>query len=187
MTFSQHVQEWYGISHKLILKMGDRASAQQLKWQADMQGHSIGYELWHVARWADHLQARLPGMTEALKEILPARDEIWKEEGLGKAWGIPEPEALGDAETGISMETEAIKALPIPEKAVLLDYVKRVFETMDTTIAQIPEDQYLGEMTGNPGMTVFQVLMSFLYHEGRHLGMMEALMGLQGEPGSATA
>ena len=185
-AFSQPFLGMYRISHKMILRLVERTEQHQFEWHPAGQSHSIAYELWHLARWADHLHSRLPVMTVSMPQWMVPRAELWQQEQLARAWNFPEPGILGHDETGMYMADDTAASLPMPEKAVLLDYARRAFSAAEQAVAQVPEDQYLEPNVEDATEKVFDVLLSHLHHEGRHLGMMEELLGIQGERGTAS-
>jgi uncharacterized damage-inducible protein DinB len=186
MPVNTPIMNAYALGHARVLALLNRLSDDQLHWQPNSQSHSIAFEAWHVARWADHLHAHLPVMTPGLAAQFPQQDEIWQQQGLAKTWGFPASGRLGLDETGMHMEDDLAVRLPLPEKAALLDYAARAFAAAEAIVAQLPEDQLLERNVENPQECVLDVLLSHLAHDGRHLGMMECLAGLLTGRGTAT-
>ena len=62
-------------THQRLLEIVDDLSEPQLIWRPGPHAPSIGFHLWHMARWADRLQATLPTM--ALAQSSDAMPEIW--------------------------------------------------------------------------------------------------------------
>jgi uncharacterized damage-inducible protein DinB len=58
---------------------------------------SIGFHLWHIARWADRFQAWFPGSAGGLAWLGP-NDEIWIRDDLARVWGLTA--SLGRQDTG---------------------------------------------------------------------------------------
>lgn len=56
----------YCHTHRLIFSFLQKLSDDQLHWRSAPVTHSIAFHAWHVTRWADHLQAAIPGMTPEL-------------------------------------------------------------------------------------------------------------------------
>jgi hypothetical protein len=50
-----------------------------------------------MARWEDHMQATVPGMTEELSRRLPPEKQIWEKDQLAAKWGFA-PAQLGELE-----------------------------------------------------------------------------------------
>lgn len=47
----------YKVNHKLILSFVKSLSDEQLLWKPSGYNNSIGFNLWHIARWSDNLIA----------------------------------------------------------------------------------------------------------------------------------
>jgi len=85
------------------------------------------------------------------------------------------------------MDDESADALRLPEKALLLDYARRVFARLQTVLEAMPEANLFVVMPDDPdGDSYAHNVMLYLDHVQRHLGMIEALRGQQGTPGTAT-
>jgi hypothetical protein len=186
------VIESYCAEHQLILNFTQKLSDEQLYWQLTPDTHSIAFHLWHVARWADHIQAAFPGMTPELGRRLGPGAQIWHEDRTAERWGFRSAE-LGYAETGMGMTDAYATRLPFPARAELMDYVSRVFERAQQAARTIDDEQFQTpeqpqDMTDGiwGESTVGDAVMEHLTHASRHLGMMECLLGLQGQRGTAT-
>src|SRR5687767_11211217 len=95
----------YCKTHQRILAFAEKLANEQLFWRASPHNLSIGFHVWHTARWADHFQAAVPGMTEELQRRLGPGTQIWEQEGLAADWGFDAPE-LGYAATGMHMDDD---------------------------------------------------------------------------------
>ena len=85
------------------------------------------------------------------------------------------------------MDDEPADALRLPGKAVVLDYAQRVFAHLQAVLKAMPDDSLFAVMADDPdGDSYADNIMIYLDHVERHLGMIEALRGLQGTSGSAT-
>jgi hypothetical protein len=133
-------------------------------------------------------------MTPELSQRLGSGVERWHVDGVAQRWGFVDPASLGFYETGMSMTDEAAQHLPFPPKETLLAYVRDALALADSTVqsltdAELESAEQLQPMTEElwePG-TVANAIMGYVTHDSRHLGMMEALLGLQGARGSATS
>jgi hypothetical protein len=78
--------------------------------------------------------------------------------------------------------------LSLPNKDVLLDYVKRVLGTVDGTLAtvDIERSQRTGALPSGRKISIDEAIVLQLSHTSRHLGMIECLRGVQGLRGTAT-
>ncbi len=186
------VIENYCQTHQRLLLLAEKASEEQLQWRATPHSHTIAFHLWHVARWADFMQAAIPGMTSGLQQRLPARIQIWESEALAVRWGFATA-ALGYSETGMQMSDEVARQLPFPEKIELLAYVRRAFAAVDEVARSIDAHQFQEPEQWQPltaGIwsegTVGGVILEHIVHENRHLGAIESLFGLQTGSGTAS-
>jgi DinB family protein len=131
--------------------------------------HSIGWTLWHIARADDNFQRELTGRS------------ISKDGGYGARWG--------HSDRMNEMEDSAAAAIAIPAKAELLGYVRAVFVATDAAVATIDDARFSeeiqsGSMSGH--CAVGAAYVASIGHDGRHLGEMEYIKGLQGIPGTVT-
>ena len=62
------IVELYCRTHRRLLTLAEKVTETQLHWRSTPQSHSIAFHLWHVARWADYMQAVIPGMTPELQQ-----------------------------------------------------------------------------------------------------------------------
>jgi hypothetical protein len=174
-----------------VLRVVDDLSESQLSWRPGPTGHSIGWNLWHLARWTDHLQASIPSMTAALAERLGQARQIWEVEQLAARWGL-EPSQLGQHETGMLMADQAAAGLALPASDVLFDYVRRTFAAAERAVGAIDDVELTRpnalELAGDPSNlpTVGDAVTAHLEHNNRHLGEIECLRGLLGLRGTAT-
>lgn len=186
--------------HQLLLRTTEDLSEEQFRWRPSPTAPPIGWHLWHMARWADRLQAVFPSeRTPARAEPHPDRG-IWQQEDLARTWGL-EPAQLGLMETGAGMDPDHAAALAELGRDRLLGYARRTFAALDQVVSELsPKDMTLlrpgaqdygiaeGELRRIPGRetTVADDLLFHVSHGGRHLGMIEALRGALGLRGTAT-
>ncbi len=168
----------YRRTHERALKITEDLSDEQLSWRAFATVPSIGFHIWHMARYADSLQ----------QLIASSGDQIWEKERLAEQWDLTAI-ALGEEETGSGMGDEMSADLRLPAKDVLLGYVHKTFDAASQSVDAIDEARFqkLTKAAGHDGLqTVGFVLTSAITHDNRHLGMIEALRGVQGLRGTAT-
>ena len=173
--------------HEQILKLANRLSDEQLAWRLNVHTPSIAFHLWHIARWADRLQARMPDMSPEMTARLGKATEVWETEKLTGSWKITVA-ALGYGDTGMEMSDEMAANFVLPPKAVLLAYLQRTFAAVERSIDAIDTEQFMHaciDLYGRNGR-IGESLVSHLGHNSRHLGMIEALVGVQGMEGTAT-
>jgi DinB family protein len=173
--------------HKVVLDLADDLNDEQLNWKPEGYSTSIGFHLWHLARESDYLKAALLHHNPQFIPEFGDGKEIWGKENLAKAWGFPEGlhQTVG---TGLSAEVAA--TLPIPKKDELLGYLRNSYEAIECFIEMLdtkyPNFENVDEELRKKIEMIRLNLLVFLSHDGRHLGMMECLKGLQTGFGSAT-
>jgi DinB family protein len=186
-SLTQMILERIRKTHQRLLEVVDDLPEQQISWRPGAQAPSIGFHLWHMARWADRLQATLPAMAESLEQRLGPARELWEAEELAQRWGW-NAGGLGYGQTGMEMSDEMAEGLELPPKDALIDYAGRAFAAADQAIGAI-DDQHL-ELRGidfyGRENSVGYVLLVHQSHASRHLGMIECLRGMQGLRGTAT-
>jgi uncharacterized damage-inducible protein DinB len=189
-SYTAEVLNAYLNTNTRILNFVEKLSDEQLHW-ATTQGQSIAFHLWHVARWTDHLQAALPGMTPELTHRLAPGAQFWQTHAVGQRWGFAS--GLGYDETGMGMGDDVSARLPFPAKEIMLDYARNVFAAVERSVQAIDDEQFQAREQPQPATegiwedsTVGDAILTHLTHTNRHLGMMECLLGLQGGSGSAT-
>ena len=178
----------YGVrrSHEAVLRLVEDLADEQLT-ASTAHSPSIAFHIWHVARWADLLQARMPGMTATLGQTLGERKQIWDDERLPEQWSLVRFDLGGDA-TGMGMDDDVSATLPLPSKDHLLDYARRAFEAANRAVDAADEEQLRESCTDLYARqtSVGAAVLSHLAHVNRHLGMIEALRGVRGLRGTAT-
>jgi hypothetical protein len=174
-------------AHASILRVAEKLSEDQVAWRANVHAPSIGFHLWHVARWADRLQARMPKMAPGLLQELGSAREIWEAEQLARAWGLT-PAELGFGDTGMEMGDDMSATMVLPAKTVLMGYAQRAFEAADRAVGAVEDRHFALNCTDlyDRESTIGLVILMHLGHVNRHVGMTEALTGVQGLTGSAT-
>lgn len=154
---------------------------EQIAWTPNHTTPSIGFHVWHMARWADYLQELFNGRGS----------QIWEREGLAARWNMA-TESLGYAQTGMEMDQASARALRLPEKSILLDYVRRTFLAAQQAVAQLEDGDFFAVYECFHGENwhagqIGPIIVTWMTHDNRHLGMIECLVGLQGQTGSADA
>jgi hypothetical protein len=173
--------------HNVVLNLADDLNDEQLNWKPDGYSTSIGFHLWHLARESDYLKAALLHHNPQFIPDLGDGKEIWEKEDLARAWGFPEGlhETVG---TGLSDDVAA--TLPIPKKDELLDYLRKSYDAIECFIERLdtkyPGFEHVDEELKKKIEMIRLNLLVFLFHDCRHLGMMECLKGLKTGFGSAT-
>ncbi|HEU0073645.1 MAG TPA: DinB family protein [Dehalococcoidia bacterium] len=158
-------------THNQVLTLTDGLRDEQVVWRPGPHAPSIGFHVWHLARWADHDAHRFDGSPE-----------LWVSESLAAAWGFPG--VLGEADSGTGMGDDASEMLVLPGKAALLEYARAAFASLDETAERLAAGAM--RVPGTGVADAVEVTITYATHDNRHLGMIEALRGLLGISGTAT-
>jgi len=169
----------YCQTHEYLLDLVEALTDEQIAWTPNFTTPSIGFHVWHLARWADYLQEMINGRG----------NQVWEKEGLGAKWALA-TNTLGYAETGYGMDDDAAMTSGMPAKTVLLDYARQAFAASQDAVSSIGDEQFYriyedlyGE-NWNDGQ-IGPIISGWISHDNRHLGMIECLVGVQGMRGSA--
>ncbi|HEU0072907.1 MAG TPA: DinB family protein [Dehalococcoidia bacterium] len=137
---------------------------------------SIAFHVWHSARWADYDC-----------EIYGGVDQVWLSEGFAERWNLQGID-LSDGGTGTGLGDEETAALQLPGRDELLAYASAAFRLLQETVAGLDDTQLASKVDARDGThrSVQALLFMHLTHVNRHLGMVEAIKGLQGMRGTAT-
>lgn len=195
---ARDVARRYRRTHDRLLSVVGDLSDDQLRRRLG-RTNSIGFNLWHVARWADHLQSILSVSTPELRRRVGERPEVWSSEALARRWGFDQG-GLGTVETGMGMDEDASAELPLPGGDEVRGYARRAFAAAQTVLDAIAETGDAGlraPVSIDPARIPFQPghdqglvlnwVLGYLEHDERHLGMIEAIRGAIGLRGTATS
>lgn len=151
--------------------------------------NSLAHDLWHIARWADHLQSIISEMSPELTARLGVRREIWTEEMLKDRWGMTGLD-LGHVDTGFEMDEGLAATMPLPSTPVLFDYADRAMTAAGDVVAGLTEDDlrhpanvaqdratWLDPGPESRGL-VFNWVQAYLRHDAQHVGAMTTLIHL---------
>jgi hypothetical protein len=183
-------------SHQKMLEVTEELTEDQFCWRPGPQAPPIGWHLWHIARWADHVQASFPSSGNE------PRRQIWEEDELALRLEL-DTSTLGPCQAGEDMTHDAATALPKQiGQAAILDYARRCFakhegiqewftqEDLDKMRPSpykyaITED---GHVIANPAALTMlgSDLPWHMNHVCRHLGMIEGIRGVLEMNGTAT-
>ena len=182
------IMNYYRDANADALKKVSDLSDEQLAWRPHPACNSVAFLLWHVARWEDHMQATVPGMTEELSRRLHPTQQIWERDQIAEKWGFAELQ-LGELDLGTGFDRNISGEPPWPRKEILLDYVRETFAAVEHAISFIDEAQfeeiersefdneYMKE-TMEQSATVGNAVMEHLVHAYHHLGEIYYLIGL---------
>lgn len=166
-SIMENIASQYRTSHARVFKAIEELNEEEMAWSPNSKTPSIGFHLWHLARWGDYLQELING----------AGSQLWDKENLASRWGF-DSSVLGYAQTGMGMDEEKSVLLPLPRKAVLVDYSSRVFAIVEQAVSSIPDERYYEECryreeadTRILGSTI----VGWMGHNNRHLGMIQSM------------
>ncbi len=177
-SIMSEISKQYRSTQEDLLNLVDRLTDEQIRWTPNATTPSIGFHVWHVARWTDYLQEMINGRGS----------QLWEKEDLAARWML-ETNNLGLAETGTFMDEKVAMTLPMPGKRLLLDYARRTFELAQQTVGTIGDDQYYQIYQDLHGKNWYEgrigpIITGWLAHDNEHLGMIECLIGVQGMRGT---
>lgn len=176
-----------------FLALTEDLTDEQFAQQPSPTAPPIGWHLFHMARWADRLQASFAGASTAFAAWPEHSAELWIVDKVAGQWGL-QPEQLGLLETGVGMAVEDAVAVAALGKAHLLDYARRTFAAANQAVGALDGAQLEASRrsilpqlqvspTGQPyfsndrEVVVVNDLLFHISHASRHLGMIEALRG----------
>ncbi len=180
----------YHTCHQAILAMVDELSEDQFRWRPSPGPQSIGWNLWHIARWDDYLADVLLRYTPSLGH-LGAATQVWSEQNIATRWGLDSID-LGLEDGGTSLTDLQAAAMTFPSKEAVIEYAEGAFRHLDAVLPEL-DDALISRVlptvtteafpTHDPyGVTVLEMFR----HACEHLGTMQALKGMLGLRGSVT-
>jgi uncharacterized damage-inducible protein DinB len=172
--------------HSSFLEAVADLDEETFQAQPGVKAPSIAFHLWHTARWADAFQERLGSFAPAL-DRLAVREQAWNTRGLAEAWGLDR--ALGIEATGSGLDDDASAELALPAKEEVVSYAREAFEAAEEVLRDVRDDELLlpsADFDDEGGWVVLDHFGWHITHGARHLGMVEALKGVQGIRGTAT-
>ena len=161
-------------------------SLEELTWQPDARGNSIGVTVWHFSRWLDFLLVR--GFLNQ-----PAEAEQWHTRGWREKTGY-DPRGIGyegwGALTGYTWdEVEAIPTLLANDLLTYLDQSAAAMHDFILTLSTERLHQPIAGLGGGGPMytprfggttgTAYQWLKMVIKGSQRHLGEIQAFKAMQ--------
>jgi DinB superfamily len=176
--------------HEATLAMVDELSEDQFRWRPSPGPQSIGWNLWHIARWDDYLAEVLLAQTPSLGRLGPPR-QVWKERNVATGWGLNSDE-LGLEEGGTSLTDIQAATMTFPSKQAVTEYAAEAFGHLDALLPEL-DDSLIPHVLSTIVTEAFPTqdpygdnLVDMLRHACEHLGTMSALKGMLGLRGSVT-
>jgi hypothetical protein len=169
----------YKLAHTRLLTAAEGLSPEQFARSAGPSLHSVAWQLWHTGRWDDVFASYLHRAFAR-----DPRTQVWERESLGSRWGLT-AESLGRRDTGTEMTDEMAEAVRFPDQRDVVSYARLAFAYAEEGITLIPDDRLLAIEKDDPdGDSLLDNVLIYLEHLSRHLGMIEAIRGLQRSAGS---
>jgi hypothetical protein len=185
--FTDAVKQRYRLGDQRVLSVLEGLAEEQMRWRPAPVTHSISWNVWHLGRWADYLQAQIPGMTPRLQQVLGPRRGIWETEDLAAMWGF-DPAILGWRQMGTDMEDKIAASLPFPDKDTVVGYMHRSFEQAASAVDSIADDEfgmiYRSSHAWAGERPIGMYVVALYAHNERHLGQIVFLRRLMGLPWS---
>jgi DinB superfamily len=169
----------YKVAHARLLTAGEGLSPEQFAWSAGPSLHSTAWQLWHAARWDDVFASYLH-RTFAREP----RAQVWDRKSLAGRWSLTAG-SLGRRDTGTEMSDEMAEQVRFPDQKEVISYARLAFAYTEEGITLIPDDRLLAVEKNDPdGDSLLDNVLIYAEHLSRHLGMIEAIRGLQGSAGA---
>ena len=146
-----------------LLSTCEGITQEQALWRPAPYANNIGFILWHVTRAEDNLVSRLAGGSPAL----------WVADGWHKKFDQP----VDAPDPGDRM---GLRALPIPDIAVLLGYAHAVGGQTRRFMGDLAADGLAQSIDrSQPERTVAGYLRHLITHKNNHHGQVDYIRGLQ--------
>lgn len=174
----ERLKHAYRLRHRWLLSMVEEITEEQFTWQPTPASHSIAWNLWHVARWADYAQAKIPSMAPSLTRKLGPARQIWVQEALAARWGL-DSSVLGWGETGMEMDDAVAATLRFPGKQRVVDYARRAIAAAEPAVEAIDDEEfrmvYKSPVEWEGESPICAYVISYLAHDEFHRGQIAAI------------
>ncbi len=175
--------------HAAALALVDELSEEQFRWRPASGPQSIGWNLWHIAKWDDFMAEALVARSASLSHLEPAH-QIWHSRGVAGQWGW-QTGRLGMLDGGTGLADDDAAALTLPAKQDVVAYAAEAFRHLEEVLSEL-DDSLLPQVIPGPILyptdtqqdTYGNNLVIFLNHGYEHLGTMEAIKGFLGMRGA---
>jgi hypothetical protein len=175
--------------HKAALALVDGLTDEQFRWRPAPGPQSIGWNLWHIAKWDDFMAEALVARTPSLSYRGPAQ-QIWNSRHVADQWGW-ESGSLGFLDGGTGLPDEDAAAMVLPAKKDVVAYATDAFKHLEEVVGEL-DDSLVPDVVPGPIIyppdekqdTYGNNLLVWLNHCYEHLGTMEALKGMLGMRGA---
>jgi hypothetical protein len=150
-------------------------SADELAFQPDPQGNSIGVTVWHFSRWLDVVGRAFAGE--------PSSGELWHTAGWAARTGY-DPTGIGDQGLGVLTGYTWAEVTQVPRLSAteLLDYLGQVIERLVQALDGMPTEVLHAPAPGLGGTrsrSRYSRLSAVLQGSFGHVGEIEALKAMR--------
>jgi hypothetical protein len=148
-------------------------SAEELAFQPDPQGNSIGVTVWHFSRWLDVVGRAFAGQ--------PPSAELWHTAGWAARTGY-DPTGIGHQGLGVltGYTWAQVTQVPTLSAAELLDYLGQVTDRLLRQLDGMPIEILHGPAPGLGGTrSRYSRLSAVLQGSFGHVGEIEALKAMR--------
>ena len=155
----------------------ENLSEQELAWQPDAEGNSIGVTVWHFSRWLDVTARLLQGQSR--------REELWLTRGWAERTGY-NPQGIGEQGLGVvtGYTLQEVAAIPHLSAQDLLMYLDQVCEVLCTFLRSLPSSEPLQQpLYSGASRTKQQLLQTVFLGSCGHMGEIEALKAMMNRSG----
>lgn len=152
-----------------------KLSSQELDWQPDAEGNSIGVTLWHVSRWFD--------VTARIFQEKPSEDELWLTQGWAERSGY-NPQGIGYRRLGAltGYTQQEVAAIPHLSAADSLAYLDQSSEALRAYLLALPSFEALQQPVPGWGretpVSKHDLLKVVFMGCSGHLGEIKALKAM---------
>jgi len=148
-------------------------TAEELAFQPDPQGNSIGVTVWHFSRWLDVVGRAFAGQ--------PASSELWQTAGWAARTGY-DPTGIGDQGLGVltGYTWADVTQVPTLSAAELLNYLGQVTGRLLGQLDGMPTEILHAPAPGLGGTrSRYSRLSAVLQGSFGHVGEIEALRAMR--------
>jgi DinB superfamily len=148
-------------------------TAEELAFQPDPQGNSIGVTVWHFSRWLDVVGRAFAGQ--------PPSGELWHTRGWAARTGY-DPTGIGDYGLGVltGYSWAEVTKVPTLSAAELLDYLGQVTQRLVQALDGMSTEVLHGPAPGLGGVrSRYSWLSTVLQGSFGHVGEIEALNAMR--------
>ncbi len=175
------------LTHDTLVKLVRPLDDASMGASSGPTSPSIGFHVWHSGRWADIVQAHLRTVTCELTPLPSTDGQLWLRDGWAARFGCDDV-GPGFLSSGMKASADDLGGLSFGNGDLVRAYTEAAFAVADLVVAGLDAETMCTPCVDPYGRasSVAEVIMQHITHVSRHLGMIEALIGVTGRPGTAT-